>query len=109
MKVSFQSFLVVIGLFIFAPSTHAQRVPEAGYVFPPGGKAGSTIDVRLGGYDWTPDVEFFVHDKRVQLIPADPPGPILIPQPPYWFGAKGRLASMPLAREVAAKFVVPAD
>ena len=101
--------LALLCAVIIVPSAHAQRVPEAGYIFPPGGKAGTTIDVRLGGYDWTPDVEFFVHDKRVQLLSAGPPGPILIPQPPYWFGAKGRLASMPLAREVPAKLVVPAD
>jgi hypothetical protein len=87
----------------------AQRAPEAGYVFPPGGKAGTTVEVRLGGYDWTPDMEYFVHDKRVQLIPTGPPGAILIPPPPYWFGAKGRIVALPLPREVPAKFVVPAD
>ena len=32
-------------------------------------------------------MEFFVSDSRVRLIPTGPPGPILIPPPPYWFGA----------------------
>src|ERR1700733_15254725 len=71
-------------LLTVTPCLHAQKVPEAGYIFPPGGKAGSTVEVQIGGYDWTPDMDFFVHDKRIQLIPAGPPGPILIPGPPYW-------------------------
>lgn len=100
--------LVVTGI-LFAPvAVRAQRAPEVGYMFPPGGKAGTTIDVRLGGYDWTPDLEFFVLDKRVQLSVQGPPGPILIPGPPYWFGAKGRIVSMPLPREVTARLVIPA-
>src|SRR5580765_1835614 len=80
---------------------HAQKSPEAGYVFPAGGKAGTTVDVKLGGYDWTPDIEFVVHDRRVQLVASGSPGPILIPPPPYWFGAKGRISASPLPREVA--------
>jgi hypothetical protein len=94
---------------IGAHPAHAQKAPEAGYVFPPGGKAGTTASVVLGGYDWTPDMELFVHDKRVQLTATGPPGPILIPPPPYWFGAKGRITGPPLPREVPAKFVIPAD
>ena len=54
-------------------------------------------------------MDFFVHDKRVQLIPTGPPGPILVPGPPYWFGAKGRLVNLPLPRETPAKIVIPAD
>src|SRR6202795_2379512 len=93
--------ILLIGFYYtlsIAPIVRAQKSPEAGYIFPAGGKAGTTIDVRLGGYDWTPDMEYFVHDQRVQLIASGPPGPILIPPPPYWFGQKGRLVSMPLAR-----------
>jgi hypothetical protein len=102
-------FLVVAGLLTIANGARAQKAPEVGYVFPPGGKAGTTVSVVLGGYDWTPDMEFFVHDRRVQLTPTGPPGPILIPPPPYWFGAKGRITGPPLPREVPAKFVIPAD
>ncbi len=101
--------LVLAGLLSSAPSLRAQKAPEVGYVFPPGGKAGTTVEVRLGGYDWTPDMECVVLNKRVKLHVTGPPGPILIPGPPYWFGAKGRIGSLPLPREVAAKFVVPAD
>ncbi len=103
------SALAILAIILVVPCVHAQRAPEAGYVFPAGGKAGTTIDVKLGGYDWTPDMEFFAHDKLVKLVPSGPPGPILIPPPPYWFGAKGRLASQPLPREVPAKLVIPAD
>jgi hypothetical protein len=87
MKVLLISTFTLTWIGVFVPIARAQKAPEAGYVFPVGGNAGTTIDVKLGGYDWTPDMEFFVHDKRVQLIASGPPGPILIPPPPYWFGA----------------------
>jgi hypothetical protein len=96
-------------IFLLGSRAQAQKSPEAGYVFPAGGKAGTTIDVKLGGYDWTPDMEFIVHDKRVQLAATGTPGPILIPLPPYWFGAKGRIVALPLPREVSAKLTIPAD
>lgn len=101
--------LALAGLCCFASAAHAQKPPEVGYIFPSGGKAGTTVEVRLGGYDWTPDMDYFVHDPRVKLIPSGPPGPILIAGPPYWFGAKGRLGQPPLPREVAAKLVIPVD
>jgi hypothetical protein len=80
-----------------------------GYVFPPGGKAGTTVNVQLGGYDWTPDMQFFVSDPRVKLDVLGSPGDLLIPSPPYWFGAKGRIAARLLPREVPAKLTIPAD
>ena len=83
------------------------KAPEPGYVYPSGGKAGSTIEVRLGGYDWTPDLQFFVLDSRVKLDITGQPGPILVPPPPYWFGAKSTLASLLLPREQAAKLTLP--
>jgi hypothetical protein len=101
--------LVSILLLAVVNSAHAQRTPEAGYIFPTGAKAGTTVDVHLGGYEWTPDMDYFVHDKRVRLIPSGAPGPILVPGPPYWFGAKGRIVALPLPREVPAKLIIPAD
>ena len=109
MKPTLISILAFASLLSLVPNARAQKAPEAGYLFPAGGQAGTTIDVRLGGYDWTPDMEFFVHDKRIKLTLAGPPGPILIPPPPYWFGAKGRIGSLPLPREVFAKLTIPAD
>jgi hypothetical protein len=96
-------------IFVLGSRAQAQKSPEAGYVFPAGGKAGTTIDVKLGGYDWTPDMEFIVHGPRVQLVMTGGPGPILIPPPPYWFGAKGRIVALPLPREVSARLTIPAD
>ncbi|HUY34080.1 MAG TPA: hypothetical protein VMV69_15130 [Pirellulales bacterium] len=103
------AFVVFLAAVAFSSSAFAQRIPELGYVFPPGGQAGTTVEVKLGGYDWTPDMEFFVLDRRAQLLADGPPGEILIPPPPYWFGSKGRLGAMPLPRELPARFLVPAD
>ena len=102
---------------LFSPTAQAQKpkktanlkAPEPGYVFPAGGKAGTTIDVLLGGYDWVPDVEVFALDPRVKLQLAGENGPILVPPPPYWFGAKAYINAMPLPRERSAKFTLPAD
>ncbi len=87
----------------------AQRVPELGYVYPPAGRPGTTVEVRLGGYDWTPDMQFIVHDRRVRLEASGPPGDLLIPPPPYWFGGRGRIPAHLLPREMPAKFIIPAD
>jgi hypothetical protein len=101
-------FMGAVFVSVFAAQALAQRAPELGYVFPGGGKAGTTIEVHLGGYDWTPDMDYFVLEPGVQLVADGPPGPILIPPPPYWFGAKGRLPAQPLPREVPARFIIPA-
>jgi hypothetical protein len=84
-------------------------VPEIGYVLPSGGKAGATVDVKIGGYDWTPDMQIFVHDPRVKLEIVGPPTGVLVPDPPYWFGAKARGNDRPLPREFPAKLTVAAD
>jgi hypothetical protein len=109
MKSSFLVVLTAAAMFDLPVTVHAQKVPQVGYVFPPGGMAGTTVDVHLAGYDWTPDMEYFVHDSRVKLLIGGSPGPILIPPPPYWFGAKGRIVAMPLPREVPAKLILPAE
>jgi hypothetical protein len=101
--------LALAAWIVACPIASAQKAPEVGYVFPAGGRAGTTVNVQLGGYDWTPDMDYFVHDRRVQLVASSAPGPILIPPPPYWFGAKGRLPAMPLPREVPARIVIPTD
>jgi len=104
------AFLVAISTTAFAQKkTGDLKVPEPGYIYPPGGKAGTTVDVQLAGFDWTPDLQFFVLDPRVKLETIGVPGPILIPPPPYWFGPKGYVAPLPLPREIAAKITLPAD
>ena len=84
------------------------KPPEPGYVYPPGGPAGTTLDVLLGGYDWTPDLQFFALDPRVTIVTTGAPGPVLVPPPPYWFGAKSTLAAPLLPREQPARVALPA-
>ena len=90
-------------------SASAQLAPEIGYVYPSGGRAGTTVDVVLGGYDWTPDMQLFVHDPRIKLELIGPASPVLVAEPPYWFGFKARGPAWPLPREFAARLTIPAD
>ena len=85
----------------------AQVAPQIGYVFPSGGQAGTTIDVRVGGYNFTPDMQFFVHDPRIKLEILGPPGDILITPPPYWKGDKCNIGDPPMAREIPVRITVP--
>ncbi len=108
---------VPLWLISILPEAHAQKpkqtadlkAPEPGYAFPAGGKAGTAVEVQLGGYDWTPDVQLFALDPRVELQLVGDQGPVLVPPPPYWFGAKAYTNAAPLPRERAAKFTLPAD
>ena len=102
--------VIAFGLVASLSTTgQAQLVPEIGYVYPAGGRAGTTVDVVLGGYDWTPDMQLFVHDPRIKFEIVGPPSPVLISEPPYWFGYKARGFAWPLAREFKAKLTIPAD
>lgn len=100
---------LVVGFWLAVDVACAQLVPEIGYVHPAGGQSGTTVEVTLGGYDWTPDMQLFVHDPRIKLEIAGPPSPVLISEPPYWFGYKARGFAWPLAREFKAKLTIPAD
>ncbi|MFM7151711.1 MAG: hypothetical protein ACKO23_17935, partial [Gemmataceae bacterium] len=101
------SFSVMMGLSLPAM---AQLPPgRDSYTFPAGGKAGTTVEVRLGGADWTPDVQFFVRDSRVKLEVLGPPGEVLIHEPPYWFDIKSYANDPRLPREVSARFHLPAN
>jgi hypothetical protein len=93
----------------FASVAEAQQAPSIGYMFPPGGQAGSTVDVVLGGYDWTPDMELFVRHAQIQLEVAGAPGPVIVPEPPYWFGKKARRGPFMLPRETPAKLKLPTN
>ena len=90
-------------------SVFAQQPPSIGYMFPPGAQAGQTVEVTLGGYDWTPDMQLFVHDPRIKLEVIGPPGPVIVPEPPYWFGKKARRTAFPLPREIPAQLTIPAE
>ncbi|MEX2287638.1 MAG: hypothetical protein WD648_11155 [Planctomycetaceae bacterium] len=96
-------------IFVTTATASAQLAPGIGYVHPAGGQAGASVDVVLGGYDWTPDLQFFVLDPRVKLEILGPPGEVIVPPPPYWFGPKGRGAAAPMPREVPARITIPTD
>ena len=78
-------------------------------MLPSGGKAGTTVDVVIGGYDWTPDMQILVHDPRIKLEIVGKSTGVLITEPPYWFGYKARGYAWPLPREFPAKLTIPAD
>ncbi|MBM4077951.1 MAG: hypothetical protein FJ267_20165, partial [Planctomycetes bacterium] len=92
-----------------ATNAFGQLVPEIGFVHPAGAKSGSTVDVILGGYDWTPDMQLFVHDPRIKVELTGPPSKVLVPDPPYWFGFKARGNAWPLPREFPARLTIPSD
>ena len=89
----------------------AQQRPELGYVFPPGAAPGTSVEVKLGGYDFTPDTQFFMLDERIELEILGPPSEQLHPGPPHWFGptAINSNKSFSVPREVPARITIPAD
>lgn len=102
--------LLIAALVMLLPSPAvAQQAPEVGYVYPPGGSAGTTVELRLGGYDWTPDTQFFVHDERITFDLLGPPGEMLHPGPPHWFGPKASNRPYGVPREVSVRLTLPAD
>jgi hypothetical protein len=103
-RIFFLTFAVLTPAVAFA-----QHAPGIGYMFPPGGRAGETVEVTLGGYDWTPDMQLFVHDPRIRLEIVSPLSEVIVPEPPYWFGKKARRPPFPLPREAKARLTIPAD
>jgi hypothetical protein len=99
--------LVMIAALAQVPAQNVR--PQIGYVYPPGGKAGTTIDVQIGAYDWTPDMQVLMHDPRIKLEITGPAGEPILTPPPYWSGQKAGQAQPPLAREVPARITIPAD
>ena len=95
--------------FSIVATAQAQLAPEIGYMYPSGGRAGETVEVVLGGYDWTPDTQVFVHDPRITIEIIGTPSQVLVPDPPYWFGFKARGYAWPLPREFNARLTIPAD
>ncbi|MFP6603046.1 MAG: hypothetical protein VB862_11005, partial [Pirellulaceae bacterium] len=60
------------------------QAPQLGYLFPPAVERGTTTAVQLGGYDLTPDMQFFVYATGLNLQVTGPPGPFLVTPRPYW-------------------------
>jgi len=100
---------IVMGLLTLpVQSASAQKPPGLGYSFPPVVEIGKTTEVKLGGFDWTPDCEWFSHDEHVQLAVLGLPGDYHVPPPPYWFGPRASNPAMPIPREVDARWNVAA-
>ena len=107
--------VAALAALLLAPASRAlaaapkAKAPDLAYLHPAGAAAGTTIDVIIGGCEWTPDMQYFVHQPGVQLVPTGPPGPVRPPDPPYWFGPKSLSGDPPLSRETPARLVIPAD
>lgn len=103
--------LIIILILLFSSQREllAQKSPALGYVFPPALQAGKVHEVALGGYDFTVDMQWFVHDERIALQTDGLPGDYHIPPPPYWFGPRSGLPAMPIPREVRGQISVPAE
>ncbi len=101
--------LLVGWLLVSGQVLSAQQPPEIGYVYPPCVQAGTTVDVVLGGYDFTPDMQFFVHEDRVKFEILGPPSKMLRPGPPYWFGPRTNNQPLSVPREILARITVGAD
>jgi hypothetical protein len=87
----------------------AQQPPQIGYMYPPVVVAGKTTNVQLGGFDLTPDVQWFVHHSQIQLDLQGDLGDYEHVPPPYWFGPRASTPARPIPREVPARLTVPAD
>ena len=98
--------LFLILYLLAVDAAFAQKAPQLGYVFPPAIRAGELADVHLGGFDFTPDMQWFVHDARVKLQTSGVPGDYQLTPPPYWTGPHASVGQMPLTREVAGQFDV---
>src|SRR5512134_3044414 len=83
--------------------------PQIGDVYPPGAKAGTTVEVRIGTYDWTTDVELFSHDPRMKIEITGPASEPILTPPPFWFGAKAGTVQPPLPCEIPARITIAAD
>lgn len=84
----------------------AQKAPQLGYVYPPAVRAGAATDVQLGGFDFTTDLQWFVHDPQVTLQTLGPPGEYHLQPPPFWTGPRASIAALPIPREVPGRITV---
>jgi len=101
--------IVCLSLCISWPVSLVAQAPQLGYVFPPAVERGTTTPVQLGGYDLTPDMQFFVYATGLNLEVTGPPGPFLVTPRPYWEGPRVFSGALPIAREIPAKLTVPAN
>ena len=106
---AFRTTGVVLAVCLACCRAQAQQPPSLGYAYPPVVKAGTSNELVFGGYDFTTDLQFFVHDDRVRLIEHEPPGEFLVQEPPYWYGQRASSTALPIPREVSVALDVAAD
>ena len=84
-------------------------ISELGYIFPPGYHGGAAVDLRLGLYDPTDDLQFFLLDdsEEAKLTLHGPAGRLLMQGVPYLSGPKG-YRPLPMPRERPARLQLPA-
>lgn len=102
--------LAVAALLLFPSVSLAQKAPEMGYIYPSAFQSDSTVEVQLGGFDWTPDMDILVfdaHQPPVEVKITGEQGPVIVPPPPYWFGPRGRDRAMLMPTETPAEVRVP--
>ena len=99
--------VVVLATLFAGGAATAQQAPRLGYLFPPVLQAGADNQVLAGGFDFTPDLQFFVLDDRLTIEPLGAPGEFLVPLPPYWFGPRDSTPAMPIAREMPVRISPP--
>lgn len=97
-----------VGMLVGGSTFGQQQAPAIGYMHPAGGRAGTTVDVVLGGYDWTPDMEPFVRAPGIRLELTGTPSSVIVPEPPYWFEKKARRPPFLMPSETPAKLTLPA-
>lgn len=102
-------FGVLLWGMLLCQPCEAQKSPQLGYVYPPAVQAGSISQVQIGGYDFTPDMQWFEYSPYVTIVSSGSLGDYLITPPPYWSGPRAGVASMPIAREVPVQLSVDAN
>ena len=97
-------FSVALGLLTLSVAS-AQQPPSLGYAWPPVLRAGESNTLVLGGYDFTPDMQIFVHGDGLRVREQGVPGEFLIQPPPYWFGLRASSTAQPIPRELPVTLV----
>ena len=99
-----------VALTLFTTSAaFSQKAPQLGYAFPPAICAGAATNVQLGGFDFTPDMQWFVHRDGVRVATSGALSDFQLTPPPYWYGPRAGVAALPIAREVAAHIEVDSN
>ncbi|QDU96310.1 PPC domain-containing protein [Lignipirellula cremea] len=108
---AFHGLLSLTAYVAFSAVAQGQQAPEVGYVDPPCVNPGQTVEVRLGGYDLTPDTQIFLHDARIRCEVLGPPGPMIFPGSPHWMGGRAMNSNKPFGvpRELPVRLTLPAD